>query len=420
MNTLHDLRSTLDRHADDLDDSERYVRPVAVRARIRAVRRRRAGAVAAVAAVAVVAVVAAAGTLRSPQSVEPAGPTVIGIDVPEDLAILGFPYTLSRTVELSAADPALVMEQDDDRAVSLVGRDLGSGSVTLLADGEPIARARGDEAVEAPVPTAATRLRIRLDGASSDARAAVAIYHSTPGLAPGTTDGDRAVFRDEVAGQRLLTAAFSGTRPEVTVTHAGDLADVRISDYCRADEKGLWMQITLDGSLWQSGECHTVADVDAAASSSASDEHTTGDHVVRAYVTRGMDGPVVTDTRTVVGLAVYERLRSVRTALGTPVDPVVEEAGRTWTLARVTDSDHATVDTSDGDRLLVLVSRGDMVYASWRGALLRGRSAYMSSGPGTGPGTLSAGVLLAGDTYDVQVRSEGPGGEGALLVYRPE
>ena len=55
MSSIDDLRSTLERHADGLADHDLHVRPVAVRERVRAVRRRRRSALA-VAAVAVVGV----------------------------------------------------------------------------------------------------------------------------------------------------------------------------------------------------------------------------------------------------------------------------------------------------------------------------------------------------------------------------
>ena len=96
MSTLDDLRSTLEQHADGLDDTERYVRPVAVRARIRAVRRRRAGLVAVAAAVVVVAGVATVGQLRSPRP--PCSPPSrsSASTCPGSIEVLGFPYDLER------------------------------------------------------------------------------------------------------------------------------------------------------------------------------------------------------------------------------------------------------------------------------------------------------------------------------------
>jgi len=57
MNTLDDLRTSLDRHASGLADPDLHARPVAVRERVRTVRRRRHVAATAAAAVVVAALV---------------------------------------------------------------------------------------------------------------------------------------------------------------------------------------------------------------------------------------------------------------------------------------------------------------------------------------------------------------------------
>jgi hypothetical protein len=77
MSTTDDLRSTLDRHASELTDHDLHVRPVAVRERIRVVRRRRRATVAGVAA-AVVAAVALTVSLPGGRQVPVADRTLAG------------------------------------------------------------------------------------------------------------------------------------------------------------------------------------------------------------------------------------------------------------------------------------------------------------------------------------------------------
>lgn len=419
MNTLDELRGTLTRHADELDDVQRYVRPVAVRARIRAVRRRRAGTAAVALAVATVAGVATIGSLRGPDRIDPAGPVVVGIDVPERVSVTGFPYTLERTETLAADETLKLTGSHEYQAVSLVARDLGSGSATLLVDGEPVARARDDEVLP-PVPAwPGQRLEVRVDGAGSQARTGVAVYESTGELADGVDNGT-AVFRESVANAPLQAAAFAPDgETEATVTFVGRLSAARIASYCTTQERGLWVHVEIDDDGPMSSTCRRTDSRDAGASwSSFEDPGGVAPHTVRTYVTRGDDGPEVTDADVELGVGVYEQPADVRVVDGMTVDRTVEYAGRTWELVHV-DSDGAELlEVPGSDRLVGLVASGEMVRVRWEGGLTRGASAFIGSD--TGPARLMAGVLLGGDTYDVRVvDGSGQRAEGALLVYRP-
>ena len=419
MNTLDDLRGTLAQHADDLHDADHHIRPVAVRARIRAARRRRAG-IAAVAAVAVaVAGIAGLSSLRSPSTIEPAGPVVVGIDVPGQVSVVGFPYDLERTETLAPDDVVKVSGANQHQAVSLVARDLGSGSATLLVDGEAVARARSDEVVP-PVPVGpGQRLRVRLDDAGTQARTGVAVYESTGELASGVDNGT-AVFRDSVADAPLLTAAFAPDgESEVSVSFVGRLSAARFASYCTTQEKGLWIHVEVDDDGPMSSTCRTT-DVRDAGTSWSSFEDAGGEapHTVRAYVTRGDDGPEVSGADVELGIGVYDQPADVRVVDGMTVDRTVEYAGRTWELIHVDDDGAARLEVRGSDRLLGLVASGDMVRVRWDGALTHGGSAFLSSS--RGPARVSAGVLLGGDSYDVRVvDSDGERAPGSLLVYRP-
>ena len=411
MSTLDDLRSTLDRHADGLDDTERFVRPIAVRARIRAVRRRRTGLVAVAAAVVVVATAATVGQLRSPDRPQPAE-QVVGVDVPGSIEVLGFPYALEQTNELSDGADVRIRGTSTDQAVTLAASGLGSGSATLYQDGEAVARVRSGQQLAVPLPIydASPTFRVQLDGAPAEARTGLAVYRSTGALADGVSDGV-SVFRDTVAGNRLITAAFAAPgATSVTVHATGRLDRMQFANRCSDPGKGLWLNVSVDGDgAMSSTQCSDDGMDNTPWASLGSRD--VGRHTITAYATRGENGPRVAVSE--LGVGVYARGRTVP-VMGSDIARSAEFAGRTWRLTRVIRARDAVVDTADGDALLGFAASGGRAWVTWRGVLDHGRTASISDGGSTlGP------VLLAGDRYDVRLRSDGTGAPGALLVYRP-
>ncbi|MBA2956017.1 hypothetical protein GON03_16890 [Nocardioides sp. MAH-18] len=399
MNTLDDLRDTLERHADILHDTERYVRPVAVRARIRAVRRRRAAAVAVAAVLVLVGGVAAASVLRSPGTPQPA--SVLGVDVPATIDVLGFPYTFEETEELGEGERHQLDELDGERAITLVGSDLGDGSATLLSDGEPVARVRTGEASAAPLPVGGTDpvLEVRYDGTPAGARAGVAIYEATGELAAGVSNGS-VVFRDTYAGRPLLGAAFSAPGESSVEFDADGGPTMRFVVYCDGPSD-LWVNLDIDGEPGMAGTCGADGTADLAAGSSATlDGLGAGKHVVRVFVSHERDGAPADVDEVTVGAGVYVAGDSL------------EYAGRTW-LSDAADTSPLTLELASEDLLLGASGSGDL-RLTWRGELDEGGS------DGTigqsSEGSLVAGVLLAGDTY--QIRATGRGAR--ILTYRPE
>jgi hypothetical protein len=414
MNTLDDLRTTLERRADGLHDTELVARPTAVRHRVRVVRRRRAVAAVVAAALVVVAGVSATSMLRStPTEPQPVGRVVVGVDVPAGIDIFGFPYELATVAELTDetthVDPA-----DHDQALVLAASGLGEGSATLYSNGDPIARVRGDEQVSAPVAVfeAGIDLEVRLDRADDGARVGVAVYEATGELAPGVSNGD-VVFREEVAGARLVAGAFSSpgqSSVDLDAEVSGD--KVRLVFYCSASDD-LWINVSIDGDGALGSTCGDTG-VDAGAQTSATTPVDAGPHDVRVYLTRGSDGPEVAPAGgEVFGVGIYDPAASGRTIMGTDLDSHVEYGGRTWVLDQVLDAT-SSLDTMEGDRLLGLVGRGEQIRASWSSRLSIGEGSATESPDDTV--TSIAGLLLAGDYYDVDI----DGGEGRLLVYRPE
>jgi hypothetical protein len=418
MTTLNDLRVTLDEHAEGLHDTDLHARPVAVRARVRVARRRRAGAVAAAAIVVLVAAVAVTGALHGPRTVEPAG-RVVGVDVPSSIDVLGFPYDLEST----ESDSSVKLDGGaTERAVSLVGHDLGSGSATLFSDGTAVARVRGDEQVAAayPVGVGGVDLTVHLDGTPDGAEAGLAIYAATGQLATGVDNG-HAVFRSSVAGNRLITAAFADPgSPEVSLGFRGRLDRTSLAAHCVTSDDHLWLNVTVDGTRFMGGSCATDSGADAGTTSYTSDRTSPGSHHVEAYLTAGDGGPRLASFDGTIGIAAYAEEAPAEHSHGADVDRTVEYAGRTWTLDRVEDADRASVDTRSGDLLLAFLGAGDQAWTTWRGDLSRGTSDSVGGGDAGSTGFLTSGVLLAGDRYDVRLHTTGANAGGALLVYRPE
>lgn len=421
MSTLRDLRETLDERAGTVDDPERYARPVAVRARIRAARQRRAAAGGLAVAVALAVGITAVGTVggSEPDRPEPAG-AVVGVDVPQRTAVYGFPYELTGTDPLEGPDDRLRIQGNRPQAVVFAARDLGAGSATLYLGQEPVARVFGG-GLSDPVPVSAgARLSVRLDGAGDLARTGLAFYRATGEPAPGVTDGQN-VFRDEAFGLTRLDAAFSDTG-EVELPYEGRMADLRIATGCPDAPAGAHLTVLVDDEPSSSGPCVWDGERDLSAIVDAPGDIVDGRrHEVRAVLTDGPDGPVIDDGR--VGLGVYSMTTSV--AGGTDVPTRIESRGRTWVLDqaevrtfRDTDDWQDTLTAADSDLLIGVAGRtgGEgTLRIDWQGRLSRGSSPYIEAAYGA---MTEGGFLPRGDTYDVRITGDDVR-TAALLVYRP-
>ena len=423
MNTLDDLRATLEREAA-FDDTERHLRPVAVRQRVRAVRRRRAGAVAMAAAVAVVAATAVAGALRGSPAPEPAGPTLEEVQVPQTIDVYGFTYKLTAT-QRAADDGTVTLSDPPDgpAAVSLVATGLGSGRATLWSGYYSVARVRGGEQVSPATDSAArSQPRVELEGAPPSARAEVAVYEPTGELAPGISSGG-AVFRQRYAGHVLVAAAFGEGGDEARVDVPHSLDGLTTSAYCHSGTTGLWLHgVGDDGAL----PCATfdTGNDPGPRNEDYPDRPGAGDDTVGVYVTEGKDGPRAAGVDVTFGVALYRETVPPTQVLGAEEPTVLEQHGRTWHLDDVISwdgRDSYEVDTSDGDALVAATTIGTTSeFLSWRGAPEGGWVGYTGNGTvSDSPGAVYGPVLLAGD-HTVQLHLEGPHPQGRLLVYRPD
>ncbi|GGO76390.1 hypothetical protein [Nocardioides deserti] len=424
MSTLDDLRETLLAHREDVDDTGAHLRSAAVHQRVRAVRRRRTAVASVAAVVVLVGGVAGVSGLRLDPTPDVAGPVVLGLDVPQELRLDGFPYELVDADGVAPGERVDLPDDQEQRAVTLVARDLGEGTATLLADGEPVARVLDDGLSAPSLVHGPARLQVRLDGADESTRVSVALYAATGGLAPGVTDGT-AVFRDEVAGEPLLAGAFSEPGvAEVELSVTGALGDLRFTDHCRGVGDDAVLHVEVDGEGWSSGGCDDGPDAGRGGTWAHTDDRP-AEHTVRAWVTDGPDGPLVESADVVVGVAAYERRPAEVQALGEDVAEVVEHDGRRWELDEVRRQPEpgepfTTQVEADEDVLLGLVSQGDRVHLRWSGGRDRGESTRYTGEGSVGPGTGVDTLLLAGERYDVAVLSDGDAPfRAAVLVYRP-
>jgi hypothetical protein len=361
---------------------------------------------------------AAVGSLRSSgtDSVVPA--SVVGIDVPREVALLGFPYELDDTRTLAGDDR---LELDEGQAVTLVGTELGSGSATLLRDGQPVARVRTGDPQSAPLPIGGPEtLRVRLDGAPDGARAGVAVYEATGELAPGVDNG-QAVFRESYAGQPLLGAAFSAPGESSVELTADGAGLMRFVGYCDGPDD-LFLTVEVDGEPALALGCGGARRDATAGTSGTVPGLGDGPHEVSAFLTHDGEGQAVEADDVTLGLGVYREVYAAE-QMGQGVPAQVEYAGRTWRFdhgsGRSTGLTEPVVwspDASESDQLLAYVVRGRMVGISWKGDLGRGGGDTVDA-----DSTVSgiAGVLVGGDSYQVTVDGDGSA-RSALLVYRPE
>ena len=436
MSTTEELREVLDRHAAAVDDHELHARSRAVHERVRVVRRRRRGAAAA--ALAVVLVGAGLGVLPALRggAPEPAGPPqrLAGHEVPARTTVYGFGYRLAETVPPAkvADGPVRLPASTPGRVVSLVTDRLGRGVATLFANGQPVARSRGDHgSLERPVPLSdqATTLRVRLHGAPAGASAGLAVYERDGRMPDGVSNGS-AVFRRSVAGTELLAARFGEPgQTSVRFAFTGSLGDVSFAQDCAHVPAHWQVRVSVGGDGYLASGCDGQEDAGHADFSLDGRSGAVRRHTVRIWLApeRGYDrNDLATPDRVVLGLGVYRLQASDRVVGGMRVPSTVEADGRTWGLvAMIGDGSGShelahTFDTTDGPLAIGFTSSGGHLGLRTDGRLVPATEtgAWSENGPDLmGPDT----VLLAGDRYRVSLTEERPGRtfRATLLVYAP-
>jgi hypothetical protein len=331
MNSLTDLRSTLDRHAERVSDTETVVRATAVRHRVAVVRRRRravgGGALALVVATTL-------GVLGVERTTSDPAPVVFGVRAPETITSLGYTYRAEgwvRTVD--GRGSVHIAAADKPRLISWTVQ--GTTSVRfVLPDGE-IWRSEvshfGDF-VEIPSGQSGT-----LQIAAGHGAAGVASYALTDAAPNGYTK-DGITFRRSVAGDPLLTAVI-GDQGQLDATSSFDSPNglVRLDLSCTGLPHGDVVHVSLNGHDRTAGDCSVSDTFDPGASGGAQFRLGHPGHRVdvRVWATSGDKSKTLLPAgsaphlRMLVG--VYGPLATTPLG-GYRVDDYVELGGHTWQL----------------------------------------------------------------------------------------
>ena len=437
MNTLDDLRTTLASHAPT-DDAALRGRTASVHARVRVVRRRRR---ASVVVGSVVAAVVAGIAL----------PRAIGVhhaeiaDVPDAVIYGGFEYRFQDSSGVGGDGAGRVEEQmpivfdpsPRRTVVVLAAQGLDGGTATVVdSSGQPVERLV-DDGVGRPIPLPGepgepTRLTLVVDHAGPHAEVDVARYRRTSTMPDGVVDATGStVFRQQVGGRRLDTAAFLDGRAQTTLTFRGALADVRIAAYCTvpggaSDRRGPFFFVSVDGNGFSGGACGDPASEDAVGDWSWQQEDHDRLHTVRVWTATAQGQAAAIVPGAVVGVAVYRAGETVDVH-GSTIDRIVEFGGQTWQLDDTVESEPGNrriVATWNGlrDHLLVGYATERTRRVTTGGSVEGGGHVDMTaeSVADTHASSLS-GVVLPGDraSYTVSWPARYADASGAILVYRP-
>ena len=329
MSTMDDLRSTLDRHASELTDHDVHARPVAVRERIRVVRRRRRAAVGSVAAV-VVGAVALSLSLPGGRQAPVADRTLAGHVAPWTMSSLGYTYTFVQArqgegkaqLRLAPSEqPSLVSWATSGPDDEVTLRGVGEGPLTVTADDF------GDF-VFVPPRRGGT---ITVTG---EGDVALAVYDLT-GAAPGDTR-DGITFRDDVAGQHLLADAIGEPgQAELGVDLSTGGGALPISYLCSGGPRDAWLHISVNGGETVSGGGCDDSLFDPAGLGGVvtyPDAHEARSLHLRMWVTHGEKGDAVEDPDLRIALGAYAPAPAVTRLAGSPVPATTEHDGHLWRL----------------------------------------------------------------------------------------
>ncbi|MGC4110027.1 MAG: hypothetical protein QM747_06310 [Nocardioides sp.] len=244
MNTLTDLRRTLDQHAGDVAAAD-VTRASAVHHRVAAVRRRRRAV--GTGALALVLVAGAAATVlpRLGSDAAPAAPTLLGQKAPTTVGALGFTYRTDGHGESFTGSGSIHVEKSNSPQLFTWTTSAVPDVRVVLPDHTVwhSVRTRFHDYVVVPAGSSGS-LRLSV----SRGRVAVASYDLTDALPAGATSAHGITFRDEVAGTSLLTGVV-GERGQ-TVLRSSYVAArggaLSIAYACSGGSDEYWFNIALN------------------------------------------------------------------------------------------------------------------------------------------------------------------------------
>lgn len=395
MSSIDDLRGTLERHAENLTDHDVHIRPVAVRERVRGVRRRRRGAVAGLAAVVVAGVAITTVGLRDDSTPPVADRTLAGHVAPGTMTSLGYTFEFAQARQGDGRASLDLPRSDQPRLISWATRG-NDDEVTLRGPGDGPRTTTAEDFGDFTFvyPGASGRYSVRGAG-----EVALAVYDLTDAVPPGDTK-DGITFRDDVGGQRLLGDVIGDPgEADLSIQLAPGAGPLPVSYFCSGGPKGTWIHVSLNGQqvtfgggcddpLFDPGGRGNVTS--RVKADDASDLH------LRIWATDGEKGGVIDDPDLRIGVAAYAPAPTVTRLAGAPLPATLEYDGHVWQFVD-------TVLGTPGDRLLetdglpgeeTLVSmrfrRTGPVRVSTRQDGARGFTTFATGGPGGTQATIPA------------------------------
>jgi hypothetical protein len=328
MNTLSDLRSTLEEHAERVPDGEAVVRTAAVRHRVSVVRRRRRAVAAGGLALVVATVIGVVGVQRA-SSTPP--PVVFGVPAPETITSLGYTYRSDGRAETFDGSSSMRLESSTEPRLLSWTTEHATTVRLRLPDGEHwTSRASGFRDFVVIPPGPAGTLRV----SAAEGRVGVATYDVTDAQPDGVTR-DGVTFRRTVADTPLVAAVIGAKGQTVARTSFTAVSGrVRIGVLCTGAPAGSLVHVAV-GGFESSGGCDHSS-FDPGSDVRATSELGLRDHRLRVWVSAAHTSkplPAGSADEVRIGVGLYGPVASERVA-GFALDRVIEYGGHSWVLGR--------------------------------------------------------------------------------------
>jgi hypothetical protein len=341
MNTLSDLRSTLDEHAEGVSDGEAVARTAAVHHRVSVVRRRRRAVAAGGLSLALVLVGAATFTRRGQSDALPAAPTVLGVKAPVTMTSLGYSYRTdgkgasfdtTGSVEVpKSVDPQLyswTASHPTRVTLELPDREVWHSDVIDFHDYVVIP------------PGESGTLSVSVE----HGRVGLASYDLTDAIPAGAYSKDGITFRPQVDGAPLLRGVVTDPgQVDLTSSYVVPNGPVALRLVCGGLPKGDAVHVSLGGrvsAIADPESCGDVGDFDPGSGNSSTQPRSGRpgtSQSVRIWVTSGVKDLTALAPGSVpglqVGLGIYGPVGSLAIG-GYQVPQYVEHGGHVWRLSR--------------------------------------------------------------------------------------
>jgi hypothetical protein len=345
MNTLDDLRRTLDQHAADVADPATVVRTAAVHHRVAATRRRRRTLGTGALTLALLAGTVTALWPRTDGHVLPAAPVVLGQQAPTTIRSLGYTYRTDGTGVSGAAMATLRVARSEQPQLYSWTSDGPSAVRLRLPDGEIWhSRLPGfHDFVVLPVGTEGV-----LRAYTHDGHVALARYTLTAERPDGYTRGG-ITYRQVAEGHQLLGAVVGdpGVADASTTIRVATGEQVQLAPFCSGLPDGYAVHVTLDGRSSIGGGCSDPTfDPGGSGGYVTKLRSTSGEVTVRIFVTRGIRSTTPVRSGELPGLrmgvGVYGPFEQTPVS-GNQIEPVIEQLGHTWNLQGIRTSPHGAL-----------------------------------------------------------------------------